>query len=290
MAKVSYSQYTMWANCPQQYKLAYIDKLSESKSNINMVFGTAMHEVLQHYLTVFYGVSKKQANQLDLKGMLLEALKSNFKKEQEKFSDGEVVCTKEELEEFYGDGIEILNWFEKHSDRLFSKKGWELVGVEKVLNLKVAENVNYMGFIDVLLKHKESGEYYIIDFKTSGRGWTKDMKKDKTKINQLLLYKYFLSIQYGIDIEKIKVEYHIIKRKVNKDFEYPIPHISAFIPAHGTNTTLKGYKEFMQFVNSVFNEDGSYNLDGDYTPNPGEKNKNCRWCEFKDRKLCSLFQ
>ena len=164
MAKVSYSQYTMWANCPQQYKLAYIDKLSESKSNINMVFGTAMHEVLQHYLTVFYGVSKKQANQLDLKGMLLEALKSNFKKEQEKFSDGEVVCTKEELEEFYGDGIEILNWFEKHSDRLFSKKGWELVGVEKVLNLKVAENVNYMGFIDVLLKHKESGEYYIIDF------------------------------------------------------------------------------------------------------------------------------
>ena len=61
------------------------------------------------------------------------------------------------------------------------------------------------GFIDVLLKHKESKEYYIIDFKTSRGGWTKDMKKDKTKINQLLLYKYFLSIQYKIDIEKIKV-------------------------------------------------------------------------------------
>jgi hypothetical protein len=53
---------------------------------------------------------------------------------------------------------------------------------------------------------------------------------------------------------------------------------------------MKGYKDFMQFVNSVFNEDGSYKLEGNYTPNPGEKNKNCRWCEFKDRKLCSLFQ
>ena len=183
-----------------------------------------------------------------------------------------------------------MNWFRKHGDRLFSKKGWELVGVEKPLNLKVKENVSYMGFIDVLLKHKESKEYYIIDFKTSRGGWTKDMKKDKTKINQLLLYKYFLSIQYGIDIEKIKVEYHIIKRKINKDYEFPIPHMSAFVPAHGTNTTLKGYKDFMQFVDSVFLEDGSYNLEGNFEPVPGEKNKNCRWCEFKDRKLCSLFK
>jgi len=290
MAKVSYSQYTIWANCPHQYKLNYIDKLGTSTSNINTVFGTSMHEVLQHYLTVFYGVSKKQANMLDLKGMLLESLRTNFTKEQEKAPEGTIVCTKKELEEFYGDGIEILLWFEKHSDRLFSKKGWELVGVEKTLNLKVKDNINFMGFIDVLLKHKDSGEYYIIDFKTSGRGWTKDMKKDKTKLNQLLLYKYFLAEQYKIDIEKIKVEYHIIKRKVSKDFEYPIPHISVFVPAHGTNTTKRGYKDFMEFIHSVFNEDGSYNMNANYEPNPGEKNKNCRFCEFKDKKLCSFFK
>ena len=290
MAKVSYSQYTIWANCPQQYKLNYIDKLGTSTSNINTIFGTSMHEVLQHYLTVFYGVSKKQANMLDLKGMLLESLRTNFKKEQEKAPEGMIVCTKEELEEFYGDGIEILNWFEKHSDRLFSKKGWELVGVEKVLNIKVKDNIHFNGFIDVLLKHKDTKEYYIIDFKTSGRGWTKDMKKDKTKLNQLLLYKHFLSEQYKIDIEKIKVEYHIIKRKVNKDFEYPIPHISVFVPAHGTNTTKRGHKDFMEFIDTVFNEDGSFNLTADYSPNPGEKNKNCKFCEFKDRKLCSYFQ
>lgn len=290
MAKVSYSQYTMWANCPQQYKLAYIDDLSESTSNINTIFGTAMHEVLQHYLTVFYGVSKKQANELDLKKMLLDSLRENFKKEQEKAPEGIQVASKEELEEFYADGIEILNWFEKKSDTIFSKKGWELVGVERALNIKVKDNVNYMGFIDVLLKHKPSGDYLIIDFKTSRSGWTKDMKKDKTKLNQLLLYKHFLSEQYKIDINKIKVEYHIIKRKINKDFEYPIPHISVFAPANGAITVKKGVKEFMEFVHSVFREDGSYNLEADYSPNPGEKNKNCRWCEFKDKKICPLFQ
>jgi hypothetical protein len=290
MAKVSYSQYTMWANCPQQYKLAYIDGLKEFNSNINTIFGTAMHEVLQHYLTVFYGVSKKQANEIDLKKMLLDSLRENFKKEQENAPEGVIVATKEELEEFYGDGLEILEWFRKKSDTIFSKKGWELVGIERALNLKVAENVNYLGFIDVLLKHKPSGDYLIIDFKTSGRGWTKDMKKDKTKLNQLLLYKHFLAEQYKIDINKIKVEYHIIKRKVNKDFEYPIPHISVFVPAHGAVTVKKGVAEFMSFVNSVFKEDGSYNLEGDFTPNPGEKNKNCKWCEFKDKKICPLFK
>ena len=28
--RVSYSQYSMWSSCPQQYKLNYIDKLGES--------------------------------------------------------------------------------------------------------------------------------------------------------------------------------------------------------------------------------------------------------------------
>ena len=107
MAKVSYSQYTIWANCPHQYKLNYIDKLGTSTSNINTIFGTSMHEVPQHYLTVFYGVSKKQANMLDLKGMLLESMRENFKKEQDKMPEGQLIATKEEMEEFYLDGIEI---------------------------------------------------------------------------------------------------------------------------------------------------------------------------------------
>ena len=50
MARVSFSQYSMWSSCPQHYKLQYIDKLSESTSNIHLVFGTAMHETLQEYL------------------------------------------------------------------------------------------------------------------------------------------------------------------------------------------------------------------------------------------------
>ena len=39
MGRVSYSQYSMWSSCPQQYKLNYIDKLGESSGNIHTIFG-----------------------------------------------------------------------------------------------------------------------------------------------------------------------------------------------------------------------------------------------------------
>ncbi len=47
MNKISYSQYTMWANCPQAWKLKYIDGHKFDDTSINTIFGTAIHEVVQ---------------------------------------------------------------------------------------------------------------------------------------------------------------------------------------------------------------------------------------------------
>src|SRR6056300_546961 len=107
MAKVSFSQYSMWSSCPQQYKLAYIDKLSESSSNIHTIFGTAMHETIQHYLSVMYGVTKKQADEINLDKLLLEQMRTEFSKEKEKMTEG-APATQLEMEEFYGDGRRII--------------------------------------------------------------------------------------------------------------------------------------------------------------------------------------
>jgi hypothetical protein len=83
-----------------------------------------MHEVIQHYLSVFYGVSKKQANELDMDKMLLSKLKEEFLKEREKMSEG-APCEQIELEEFYGDGRRILEWFKKHVEKLNSHEDRE---------------------------------------------------------------------------------------------------------------------------------------------------------------------
>ena len=47
---ISYSQINMYKGCPKQWKLTYLDGIKEFIPNMFLVFGTAMHEVLQKYL------------------------------------------------------------------------------------------------------------------------------------------------------------------------------------------------------------------------------------------------
>ena len=66
MARISYSQISMYSDCPLRWKWNYVDRLSISESNIHLIFGTAMHEVLQHYLNVMYTETVKNADEIDL--------------------------------------------------------------------------------------------------------------------------------------------------------------------------------------------------------------------------------
>lgn len=284
MAKVSFSQYSMYSTCPRQYKHNYIDKLGESSANIHTIFGTALHETIQKFLSVMYGVSKKQAMEMNTDKILLECMRTEFIKENEKLTNG-LISTQLELEEFYGDGRRIIEWFKKNIEKFYTKTGFELVGIEIPLNAEVKPGVYFIGFIDVVLRDISSGEIIIIDIKTSTRGWTKYDKTDKFKNSQIVIYKKYYSDIFGVPLDKIKVEYQIMKRKLFEDSPYPVPRISKHIPANGKPTVNKVYSEFIEFVNTVFDENGNFN-DIPFPKIPGNKNKNCRFCEFKTRGIC----
>jgi hypothetical protein len=284
MAKVSFSQYSMYSTCPRQYKHNYIDKLGESSANIHTIFGTALHETIQKFLSVMYGVSKKQAMEMNTDKILLESMRTEFIKENEKLTNG-LISTQLELEEFYGDGRRIIEWFKKNIEKFYTKTGFELVGIEIPLNTEIKPGVHFIGFIDVVLRDISSGEIIIIDIKTSTRGWTKYDKTDKFKNSQIVIYKKYYSDIFGVPLDKIKVEYQIMKRKLLEDSPYPVPRISKHIPANGKPTVNKVYSEFMEFVNTVFDENGNFN-DIPFPKIPGNKNKNCRFCEFKTRGIC----
>lgn len=275
----------MWTSCPQQFKLNYIDKLGESSANIHTIFGSAMHEVIQHFLGVMYGVTKKQAMELDLEMMLKDKLVEHFTQEKEKLTEG-TPCTREELEEFFGDGRQILQYFKKKLDTLYTKSGFELVAIEMPLNAQIKEGVHFIGFIDIVLKDVSSGDIIIVDLKTSTSGWNKYQKADKVKTSQMLLYKKFYSEKYDIPLDKIKVEYQILKRKLIENSEYNIPRISKFIPPHGKPSVNLAWKGFMEFVDSVY-DDGGLIRTNEF---PTNKGKACNWCEFKTRKLCPIWQ
>jgi hypothetical protein len=284
MARVSFSQYGMWSSCPQQYKLNYIDKLGESSSNIHTIFGSAMHETIQHYLSVMYGVSKKQADEINVDKLLLERMRENYKVEVEKMSEG-TPCSQDELEEFFGDGRRILEWFMKHIGKFYSKSGYELVGIEIPLNKEIKKGVHFIGYIDIVLKDIAENAIIIIDLKTSTMGWNKYQKEDRLKNSQILLYKKYYSDLFNIPLTKIRVEFQIMRRKLPEDSPYPVPRISKHIPPNGSPSVNKVYDEFMSFIDIVFDDEGNFR-DIPYPKVPGNAKKNCKWCEFSVRGLC----
>ncbi len=278
MARVSFSQYSMWSSCPNQYKLAYIDKLSESTSNIHAVFGTAMHETLQEYLNICLRISKSQADKtINLKDFLKERMRQLYLKES---NNGEIdICTKEELVEFLEDGNILLDWFQKSKNfnKFFSLKHDELVAIEQPINTKIADNVNFLGFIDLITKDTYTNRYKIIDFKTSTRGWSDYQKKDPVKNAQILLYKKFYSEMLNISMDMIDVEFIILKRKVEIREDIPTHRIGRHVPANGKPSINKAWTGFKEFVDTVFDVEGNYRMQIEYAKKPS---KLCEWCEF----------
>jgi|TARA_B110000037_G_scaffold213173_1_gene267282 hypothetical protein len=284
MPRVSFSQYSTYSSCPRSYKLRYIDKLGESSANIYTIFGTSIHETIQHFLSVMYGVSKKQAMEIDTDKLLLEWMRKEYIKENDKLTEG-IICTQLELEEFYGDGRRILEWFKNKLDKFYTKSGFELVGIEIPLNAKIKQGVSFIGFIDVVMRDLSDNSIIIIDLKTSTMGWNKYQKADKYKNAQIVIYKKYYSELFQIPLDKIKVEYQIMRRKLYEDAPFPIPRISRHVPANGKPTVNKVHTEFMNFVNEVFDDEGKFR-DLPYPKVPGDRKKNCKFCEFLSRGLC----
>ena len=125
----------------------------------------------------------------------------------------------------------------------------------------------------------------IYDIKTSTRGWNKWMKKDENKTQQLLLYKQFYAKQYNHPIDKIEVEYFIVKRKLWEEAMFPQKRVQKFSPASGTVSMNKVAKRLNTFLDLAFNDEGE-RISENIIPTPSKKA--CKWCEFKNTEYCSV--
>lgn len=286
---VSYSQFSMYRSCPHKWALQYKDGHKIFSSTVHTVFGTALHEALQHYLDVMYEESGAAADRLDIYTIFEDALREEYKIQYKK-NKGQHFSSSEELREFYEDGVEILKTFKKKKGQYFTKRGWYLVGCEipvMVTPNKFYNNVIYQGYLDIVMYHEPTQTFKIIDIKTSTRGWNDKTKKDEDKQFQLVLYKKFFSEQFNIPIENIDVEFFIVKRKVYDHPDFIIPRIQTFKPASGKVKLNKATKSLNSFIEEVFNKQGY--KDKNYTPTPSKWN--CTFCPFKDNpELCGVAQ
>jgi hypothetical protein len=275
MGKISYSQFSQWDKCPYTWKLNYVDKAETFKGNIYTLFGSAVHETIQAYLVCYYERTIKEADNLPLKDILQYRMEENYKISKEQHGDDFEVSL-DEMKEFFNDGCNIIDEFLKRKSSYFPKKNTELVGIEIGLNHAVSDSIKFRGYMDVVLHNKTTGRIKIIDIKTATMGWNKYMKADKNKTNQLLLYKYFFSKEKEISIDKIDVEYLILKRRLYENFDYPQKRIQTFSPASGKPSINKVMNRLQEFIDECFDEDGNV-VDNDYEK--CEKHKKCILCK-----------
>ena len=275
MGKISYSQFSQWDKCPYTWKLNYVDKAETFKGNIYTLFGSALHETLQAYLVCYYERTIKEADNLPLRDILQYRMEHNYKISKEQHGDDFDVSL-EDMKEFFNDGCNIIDEFLKRKSGYFPKKNTELVGIEIGLNHKVTDTIDFRGYMDVVLHNSVTGRIKIIDIKTATMGWNKYMKADKIKTNQLLLYKYFFSKEREIPIDKIDVEYLILKRKLYENFDYPQKRLQTFSPASGKPSINKVMRRLQEFIEECFDDEGNV-IGKDYEK--CEKHKKCILCK-----------
>jgi len=281
---ISYSQLSSFETCPKQWYLTYVKNLAPYKPSIHAVFGTAMHETIQSWLEVLYNDTIKKANEMDLHSLLQENMVKAYKAQKAMYSH-EHFSDQNEMNLFYLDGVHILDFLKKKRVLYFSNKNTYLAGIETLLYQELRPGVFFKGLIDIVLYNETVDKWYVIDLKTSTSGWSDYVKKDNTKIAQVLLYKEFFAKQFSIDIDKIEVIYYILKRKVPMEAEFASMQrrIQEFKPPSGKVKRGEAVSMMNRFVKETLDESGNF-FDKDFQATPSESS--CRFCVFRNNPIC----
>jgi hypothetical protein len=279
---LSYSQLSQYLNCNHQWYLSYVKKLSKYTPSIHTVFGTALHETIQEWLTNIYNISAKAGNEMDLNSLLYSKLFEIYKKERSKLDRH--FSTPIQLEEFYQDGVQILEYLKKKRSIYFGTRKVYLAGVEVMLYRELAPGVFFNGFIDLVFYDEDLDKWLLLDLKSSTSGWNDYAKKDSKKTAQLVLYKQFFAKQFNIEEDKIDIEYFILKRKIPQDAEYPamMKRVQQFRPPSGKIKQAQLTKIITSFIENSINEAGL--IDKQYGKTL--ELSACRFCEYKNTEHC----
>lgn len=254
---LSFSEVSCWWTCSWKHKRKHVDGIDLEPPSIFLYFGTAMHAVLEDYVktremkpSIAFNILKEAFDQhLDLDGFTVD----DFKK-----------CTTE-LKAIFA---EFPVWF----DATFP--GWELIDAEHPLYEHIEGQPHaFKGFIDAVIRVPgKKGEHliWLLDWKSTIRGWFSTKRQDPKTSAQLVFYKTFWSRKTQTPMKNIRCGFVLLKR-VAKDGE----RCELFAVSVGEKTSGKSLKVLNNMISSVKR--------GIAFKNRTE----CRYCEFKDTPYCT---
>ena len=245
MPTYSNSKLATYENCPQKYKLQYIDRIKppEEEEGIEAFLGHRVHEVLEK---LYRELVLTKLNSLD------ESL-AYYNSQWEKNWHENVVVNKKGFtpEHYCNAGNEaITNYYKRYSPFNQSKT----LSTESSVNFKI-EGYNIQGFID-RLSHTGKGRYEIHDYKTSGFRPAQD-KLDRDR--QLGLYQIGVKEKFK-DAKEISLIWHYLI--FDKEFT-----------SKRSDAQLKDLKKEVLSLIKTIEKDTKFS--------PSET-KLCDWCEFPE--------
>jgi putative RecB family exonuclease len=197
MSVYSHSRLSCYEQCPQKYKLHYIDKVeTEIEESIEAYLGVRVHETLEK---LYRDLGYQKVNTLD---ELLEFFRSEWKKNW----DDSIVIVKEE----YGPE-NYLKMGEKFITDYYNKykpfdKGKTIALEERILiTLDDAGEYKLQGYIDRVMENEE-GYYEVHDYKTNSRlPLPEYLENDR----QLALYAIGIKERYP-DVKDVRLVWHFL--------------------------------------------------------------------------------
>jgi|TARA_R100000027_G_scaffold67603_2_gene67123 hypothetical protein len=276
---ISYSALSTYNKCPKLWDLQYRQKSVPFVQTIYTCFGTAMHETMQAWLEVLYHDKVKSAMEMDVEGLLYKNMIKAYK--SGKAINGHThFSSVDELTQFWLDGKHIFEFLKKKRGAYFSTKNTMLAGIETLLYQEIKPGIVFKGLIDLVFYNKYLDRWTIIDIKTSTAGWRDKQKKNPNLTAQVVLYKEFFAKQFGIDRDKIDVEFFIVKRRVpaEADFASMQRRVQEFRPNAGPRKTKQVLTSMEKYIDDVFDDDGNF-IDREYECNSplGKCQECCRY-------------
>ena len=274
---ISYSSISTYNKCPKLWEMQYLRNLVPFTQNIYTCFGTAMHETIQSWLEVMYHDKVKAANDMNLHQLLYDNMVKAYKQGKAQMNH-EHFSTQDELTQFWLDGKHILDFLVKKRGGYFSTKNMQLAGIETLLYQELRPGVMFKGLVDLVFYHPNTDRWTVMDIKTSTSGWRDNQKKNPNLTAQVILYREFFAKQFGIDKDKIDVEFFIVKRRVPKDAEFASmqKRVQQFSPSSGPRKTKEIISTLDKMLSEVLDDDANF-IDKDYKcTNPFGKCEHCQ--------------
>ncbi len=185
----SFSRLNSYYNCPYEWRLHYLE-CNKSENGFFGEYGSLIHTILEKY-------AKGELSLFDLNQYYEKHFNESIPHDAppNKYVDIR--------QSYYDKGIEYLNNIDLYLDK------YEILGVEKEVNFKIGDK-DFVGYIDLLARDKETNEIIIIDHKSASIKILKNgsiSKSDQQHFlefkRQLYLYSIPIIKEYG-SVSKLK--------------------------------------------------------------------------------------